>query len=153
MPLTLFFFVFLFVVHILAVSHLDCDTFHTHTRTNNGGGKRKKKISILLPTLNAGAELLLLSARWSKRHLKWRGFLCSIQISLRLIVLFRERFRKGWMWRSFCCYSFTSRMYSSKIFMHWVTSTSFVLSLLCWDDVCSAQFPHPQQNTVLYIGD
>lgn len=71
-----------------------------------------------------------------------------------LIVLFRERAsgEAGW-WHSFCCYSFTSGMYSSKIFMRWVTSTSFVLRLLCRDDICSAQFPHLQQNTALYVGD
>lgn len=44
-------------------------------------------------------------------------------------------------------------MYSSKIFMHWVTSAPFVLSLLWRDDICRAQFPHPQQSTVLYVGD
>lgn len=121
-------------------------TYHTHKLW-------LKKISPFLMNLNAGSELLLLSARWSKSRLKWRGFLYWIQISQRLIVLFRESSGKAG------CGIHLVVIYSrvgcilAKIFMHCVTSTSFVLCLLCRDDICSAQFAHPQQNTTVYVGD
>lgn len=139
--LTFLSFVFLFVMHIFKFWHI------THINY------WEKKASFLFTTLNAWAGLLLLSARWSKRRLSWRGFLYRMQISQRLIVPFRRGLRRGWMCHSLCPYSFTSRMYSSKIFMHWVTSTSFVPRLLYRDDICSAQFHHPQQNAVLYVCD
>lgn len=107
-----------------------------------------KKTSLLLIISVKTGSLLPLSVRWSKSRLK-RG---DSNLTASNCSVHRE-LGEGWMRIYFIVIHLRVGCFLAKIFMHWVTSTSFVCHLFCRVDMCRAQFPLPRQNTSLSVSD